>query len=61
METNSYSEAKHHQKPVNIRNIDLTVYLIGCMNNFNSREATESQTLVYDGEAGSYSCLASNS
>lgn len=57
--SNSHRNAENHEKPVDLGNVDLTMYFIRSMNNLDPWKATKWLALVDDWESPTDDCLAS--
>lgn len=58
-EANGDGDAKHHEQPVDLRDVDLAVDLLGGVHHFHSGEAAQGLALVDDGERAADDRLAS--
>lgn len=58
--TDCGSDAKNHQDPVDIRNVDLPMYLFWSVDHFHSRKTIKCQALIYDRKSASNGCLTSH-
>lgn len=59
-ETDGDGDAEDHEHPVDLRDVDLAMDLVGGVNHFDSGEAAECLALAYDGEGAAYDSLAPN-
>lgn len=59
-ESNGHSNAEDHEHPVDLRDKNLPMDLVGCVDDFDPRKTTERLTLVYYGERPTDDRLASH-
>jgi len=56
--SNCHSNTEDHEHPIDLRDINLAVYLVRSVNNLHSWETAKRLALVYDRECSTDDCLA---
>lgn len=60
LETDRHSQTKKQHHPVDLRDVDLSINVVGGVHHFHPRKASESHTLIDDGKCGRDDCLAAH-